>query len=282
MLSSRVSFLSNNKLSFKIFYDNITNYIHTSAINNAGHSKWANIRHIKALKDGQKSALFTRYSRQIRIAIQDGGSPDPALNTQLRNIIDNALRKNMPMATIQNCIKKTSASKVLLKKHFLYWRFQHKVFAICSVYTENFAQFKMELAPILRKAGTVYVEGQHMFDDVGMIEAVASDENISKSKSVDELEQICTEDAIECGVEEVEVLDHTKGIVNFLCNPIELGTVSRALEKRGYLIENAEHIFIPKNTVELSEVELKTYENFLNKIRELPGIEAIYDNVKSS
>lgn len=36
----------------------------------AGHSKWANIRHIKALKDGQRSLQFVKLSRQIRLAIQ--------------------------------------------------------------------------------------------------------------------------------------------------------------------------------------------------------------------
>jgi hypothetical protein len=36
---------------------------------NAGHSKWANIRHTKAAKDGEKSELFRKLSRQIRLAI---------------------------------------------------------------------------------------------------------------------------------------------------------------------------------------------------------------------
>lgn len=43
---------------------------HTSTTNPAGHSKWANIRHIKALKDGQRSLQFVKLARQIRIAIQ--------------------------------------------------------------------------------------------------------------------------------------------------------------------------------------------------------------------
>lgn len=37
---------------------------------NAGHSKWANIKHIKAAKDAQRSLLFTRLSRQMKVAIQ--------------------------------------------------------------------------------------------------------------------------------------------------------------------------------------------------------------------
>jgi hypothetical protein len=37
---------------------------------NAGHSKWANIKHTKAEKDTQKSATFQKMSRLIRLAIQ--------------------------------------------------------------------------------------------------------------------------------------------------------------------------------------------------------------------
>lgn len=37
---------------------------------NAGHSKWANIKHIKATKDAQRSLLFTKLSRQMKVAAQ--------------------------------------------------------------------------------------------------------------------------------------------------------------------------------------------------------------------
>lgn len=35
----------------------------------AGHSKWANIRHVKAAKDGEKNALILRKLREIRAAL---------------------------------------------------------------------------------------------------------------------------------------------------------------------------------------------------------------------
>lgn len=37
---------------------------------NAGHSKWANIKHIKATKDAQKSVTFQKMAQLIRLAIQ--------------------------------------------------------------------------------------------------------------------------------------------------------------------------------------------------------------------
>ena len=119
----------------------------------AGHSKWANIKHIKAAKDGEKAAMFTKLSRQLRLALQEGGSADPALNAQLRNVMDEALRKNMPMATIQNVIKKFKNNKSDVKRYRIDLRYKQKVFMVCIIYTDNFAAVKMDMAPILKKSG---------------------------------------------------------------------------------------------------------------------------------
>jgi hypothetical protein len=37
---------------------------------NAGHSKWANIKHTKAAKDAQKSLTFQKLAQLIRLAVQ--------------------------------------------------------------------------------------------------------------------------------------------------------------------------------------------------------------------
>lgn len=36
----------------------------------AGHSKWQNIRHIKAAKDAEKSKMFAKLSTQMKVAVQ--------------------------------------------------------------------------------------------------------------------------------------------------------------------------------------------------------------------
>lgn len=43
---------------------------HSSSTTLAGHSKWANIKHTKGLKDGQRALEFGRLSRTIRLAVQ--------------------------------------------------------------------------------------------------------------------------------------------------------------------------------------------------------------------
>lgn len=35
----------------------------------AGHSKWQNIKHIKGEKDAQRSEIFTKLGRYMRVAV---------------------------------------------------------------------------------------------------------------------------------------------------------------------------------------------------------------------
>lgn len=44
--------------------------IHFTPCRFAGHSKWQNIRHIKGAKDAERSALFHRLARQMKVAVQ--------------------------------------------------------------------------------------------------------------------------------------------------------------------------------------------------------------------
>lgn len=244
----------------------------------AGHSKWANIKHIKAAKDGQKAAMFLRMARQLRLAVQDGGSADPALNSQLKSVIEAALRQNMPMATIQQNLKKFNAAKTQLKKYRLDIRYKQKVFLVCNIYTDIFPQLKMEMATVLRKGGAALADASSMFEDFGLIQASVAKESLA---SIGDLEDAVTTDAIECGAEDVEVVDAQSGEINFICKAEILSGVQKLLENKGYIVDNTEHIFSPLKTVTLTAEERVPYEKFLGKLKEISGIEDVYDNIET-
>lgn len=120
----------------------------------AGHSKWANIRHTKAAKDEKRAVLFRKFGRQIQLAIQDGGNCDLALNSQLRNVVQEALKCNMPMITIRNIIKKSQeASTANVKRYRLDFRYKQKVFLIVIAYTDNYSVLRMNVTAASKKAG---------------------------------------------------------------------------------------------------------------------------------
>ena len=71
----------------------------------AGHSKWKQIKHAKAITDQRRGKLFTKLAREIIVAAQQGGG-DPDGNFRLRMAIQHAKDANMPNDNIDRAIKR--------------------------------------------------------------------------------------------------------------------------------------------------------------------------------
>ena len=67
----------------------------------AGHSKWANIQHRKAAGDAKRGKAFAKVSREIMVAVKEGGS-DPNYNFSLRSAIERAKEINFPKDKIKS------------------------------------------------------------------------------------------------------------------------------------------------------------------------------------
>jgi YebC/PmpR family DNA-binding regulatory protein len=72
----------------------------------AGHSKWAQIKHKKALTDKKKGQVFSKLSRLITLAAKKGA--DPKANPSLAQAIEQARAANMPGENIERAVKKVS------------------------------------------------------------------------------------------------------------------------------------------------------------------------------
>src|SRR6185437_7598972 len=71
----------------------------------SGHSKWAGIKHKKAIVDAKRGQAFTRASREITISAKEGGGSLDG-NFRLRLAVQKAREINMPADRIQNAIKR--------------------------------------------------------------------------------------------------------------------------------------------------------------------------------
>ena len=71
----------------------------------SGHSKWASIKHKKALVDAKRGKMFTKLIREITVAAKTGGG-DPDTNPRLRLAITTAKNCNMPADNIERAVKK--------------------------------------------------------------------------------------------------------------------------------------------------------------------------------
>ena len=72
----------------------------------SGHSKWNNIKRKKEKTDGAKARIFTKIGREIAVAVREGGSGDPNVNSKLKDCIAKAKANNVPNDNIDRIIKK--------------------------------------------------------------------------------------------------------------------------------------------------------------------------------
>ena len=73
----------------------------------SGHSKWAGIKHKKALVDAKKGKLFSKLIREVTVAAKTGGGKLDA-NPALRHAVEKAKAANMPSDNIDRAIKRAS------------------------------------------------------------------------------------------------------------------------------------------------------------------------------
>src|SRR6187200_942980 len=71
----------------------------------AGHSKWAGIKHKKAIVDARRGKLFTKLARAITVAAKEGGG-DVEGNPALGLAVQKARDASMPKDNIERAIAK--------------------------------------------------------------------------------------------------------------------------------------------------------------------------------
>lgn len=69
----------------------------------SGHSKWAQIKHKKAVVDEKRGKVFSTLGALITLASRKLG-PNPDTNLQLRRMIEKARAVNMPKENIERAI----------------------------------------------------------------------------------------------------------------------------------------------------------------------------------
>ncbi len=86
----------------------------------AGHSRWIQIRHKKAITDAKKGQLFSKMVREIMVAVRMGGSSHGA-NTRLRAAMERAREQGLPKDNIERAIERASGEGEAGKlQEFLY------------------------------------------------------------------------------------------------------------------------------------------------------------------
>ncbi|XP_055322468.1 probable transcriptional regulatory protein Dtur_1615 [Sitodiplosis mosellana] len=252
-------------------------FVQTSAFNLKGHAKWQNIKHIKSENDQQRAQMIAKQMRLLRLAANDGGSPNPELNTTLRNAIEEAQRRDVPKATIQNLLKKLvdTKDKTAFQRHLFEGKLYKKLYVVIAICTDNLAHTKIQIATVFRKHLVDAINTKRLFVERGVVNVIARD-----GISPENIEDECLSDAIECGAEDIEVFNAVERQVTFFCEPREFLRVRQKLSTAGYKIEHSEVEFFPNvQLVQLTEGELNDYNKFKTKLENIDGFDEVYDNL---
>lgn len=236
----------------------------------SGHSKWKTIKHKKALTDARRSKIFSKVSRMISVAVRDKG-PKPDQNNALRLAIEKAREVNMPGDNIQKIIAKYSGNNKEQLETIQFEGYGPSGTAfIIDVITDSRNRISQEIRHMLAShGGSLAAPGSvlWMFERFGVI--TASLDNITFPR----LEEL----GIEAGAHDI-VQEEQKAVV--LTKPEDLYIVKKHLEDNGVKTEGSQLEYRAKNTVTVSDDELKKkVEALYEELDDNEDVQEIFDNI---
>jgi YebC/PmpR family DNA-binding regulatory protein len=227
----------------------------------SGHSKWASIKHKKAIVDSRRGAAFTKLARAITVAARDGGG-DPDTNAALENAVAKAKAASMPKDNIERAIAKGSGagSDAQELESIVYEGYgPGGVALMVETVTDNRNRTGADVKHLFVKfGGSLGEPGSvgYLFDKKGVLLVDAA------RYTEDDLMA-----AIEAGAEDLTEEDGVFEVVTALA---DFAAVRRALEEAGVELESAELIYRPSSLVEVQ------HEGQVGKLMRL--IDALEDN----
>ncbi len=206
-----------------------------------------------------RGKLFGRLAKDIMVAARGGA--DPALNSRLRLVVEQARKVSMPKETLERAIKKGAGltGEVVNYEHVIYEGFApHQVAVMVECLTDNLNRTAPEMRVLFRK-GQMGTSGSVAWDfnHVGMIEAEPAAADADPELA-----------AIEAGAQDFEAGEE-EGTTLFLTDATDLDIVSRALPGQGFTVLSAKLGYKAKNPVDparLSAEQMEEVTSFLAAI----------------
>ena len=238
----------------------------------AGHSHWAGIKHKKGKADKQRSAIFSKLSREITVAAKLGDK-NPDMNSRLRSAIQAARSANMPKDNIERAIDKSSIAADSNFENIRYEGFgPSKTAIVVNTLTDNKNRSASNLRTIFQKSGgCLGTQGSasHNFSQLGVI-------RINKNEISDE---DILELAIDAGANECKSY---KEFHEIQCSINDIYNVKKELEKKISNFISTGIEWVPLNAVEISEEKKKELISFFETLENDDDVQNIYSNVKFS
>jgi len=234
----------------------------------AGHSHWAGIKHKKGKADKQRSAIFSKLSREITVAAKLGDK-NPDMNSRLRSAIQAARSANMPKDNIERAIDKSSIAADSNFESIRYEGFgPAKAATVVTTLTDNKNRTASNLRTIFQKyGGGLGTQGSasHNFLQQGVIKI--NKEEIDEEKVFN----LATDaGANDCIFHENFYEIHTKND--------EIYDVKKLLEKEISNFISTEIEWVAINKINLNDEDKEKMIKFLEILEEDDDVQNVFTN----
>jgi len=241
----------------------------------SGHSKWAGIKHKKAVVDARRGQIFTKVAREITVAAREGG-PDPGGNFRLRLAVQKAREVNMPADNIERAIQRGAGSKdgVPLEDVRYEGYGPHGVAVMVDTLTDNRNRTVSAVRNLFTRAGGSLGETGSvawMFSQRGVIRVSAA------GADADEL-AVQLLDVVDVGADgDISV---ESGAVTVTVPPALFEETRRTLEQAGQSIESAEVTMTPITSVQLDTKQAPAVLRLLESLEDHDDVQQVHANAE--
>jgi YebC/PmpR family DNA-binding regulatory protein len=235
----------------------------------AGHSKWAGIKHKKAIVDARRGKLFTKLARAITVAAKEGGG-DIEGNPALSLAVQKAKDASMPKDNIERAIAKGTgegADADALEAVMYEGYGPGGVAILVEALTDHRNRTGSEIRHAFNKHGGNLGEPgsvAYLFDKKGV--AVVDGERFSEDDLMP---------AVDAGAEDI-VLDDD--VYEVICDPSDLATVRAALVEAGVEVSEAQVMQRPKTLVPLDEDGATKLMKLIDTLEDLDDTDTVHAN----
>lgn len=238
----------------------------------SGHSKWSTIKRKKGEKDGARAKVFTKISREIVVAIKEGGG-DPSSNSKLAQLIQKAKSNNIPNDNIDRLIKKTmgDGEKTNYENCVYEGYGPNGVAVIVDCLTDNRNRTAGEVRHYFDKfGGNLGTSGcvSFMFSQKGIVVLDNEEGDIDEDKAM--------EDILEAGGDDFVFED---GCVEITTEPNSAAEVGDALRAMGYTVLSAEPAMVPSTYTTLTDEDhIKKMTLLLENLEDNDDVQNVWHN----
>lgn len=239
----------------------------------SGHNKWSTIKQKKGKNDAARAKVFTKIGRELAVAVREGGSADPSVNSKLRDVIAKAKAANVPNDNIDRIIKKAAGDGDSTNYEAVTYEGYgpNGVAVIVEALTDNRNRTAGEVRHYFDKfGGNMGAQGcvTFMFEKKGVLVIEREDLEASEDKVM--------EDALEAGASDFEADDD---IFTIYTEPEDFSGVRDDIAALGYEFASAEVEMVPNTYTALDSQDAKdNMQKMLDMFEDNDDIQNVWHN----